>query len=112
MISGKTIAALAALAAAAALAGCGKQSLLERPAPLFGKTPPQEGRWATAREASAARARTDGAVAAGPQAPQSVDEVRNAGPNTAALSAAPNRPPNPDDSAANPPPASSAPAPQ
>ena len=111
MIS-RTMTLVLAAAAAAALTGCGKQSLLERPAPLFGKTAPQEGRWASERDASAARARTDGKVAAGPQAPQSVDEVRDAGPNTAALSQAPNRPPNPDAPSGNPTPPDPAPAPQ
>ena len=72
-----TLLALAALTAAA-LAGCGKQGELERPAPLFGhvKTPSAQ---VLARDQAAARARADGLAAAGPQvlAPLSVDEVRN-----------------------------------
>ena len=71
-----TLLALAGLAVA--LAGCGKQGDLERPAPLFGhvKTPSAQ---VLARDQAAARARADGLDAAGPQvlAPQSVDEVRN-----------------------------------
>ena len=75
-----TILVLAALAAASALGGCGKQGLLERPAPMFGRSPTEPGAFATARGDAAARAKADGALTAGPVAPQSVDEVRNAGP--------------------------------
>ena len=75
-----TLAALAALAAAlsTAMSGCGKQAELARPAPLFGHAFAPSGQ-AMARRDAAARARADGAAAAGPQAlaPQSVDEVRD-----------------------------------
>ncbi len=103
----RTALALAALAAAASLCACGRQGQLERPAPLFGgpASPPRA--WATDRDADAARARADGARTDGPRAPQSVGEVRDAGLSTAAISAAPHAPPNPDTPAAG-----AAPAPQ
>ena len=89
---------LAALAGAS-LAGCGKQGDLERPAPLFGhvKAPSAE---TLARDEAAARARTDGLAAAGPQAlaPQSVDEVRDQG-----LSAHKTKPSDPGPSSTVPP---------
>ena len=79
MIQRLAMTGLAALAAAA-LAGCGKQADLDRPAPLFGhvRAPSAE---ALGRDQAAARARADGAASAGPQAkaPQSIDEVRNRG---------------------------------
>ncbi len=72
---GWTALTLTALAAAA-LAGCGKQGDLERPAPLFHHTLTPSAQTLT-REQAADRARADGADSADPQAPQSVDEVRN-----------------------------------
>ncbi len=69
---------LIALAAAAVLAGCGRQGELERPRPLFGKpsTPAAD---AKSRDQAMARARADGAKHADPRAPQSIDEVREQG---------------------------------
>jgi len=68
--------ALVALGALA-LAGCGKQGELERPAPLIGHgvQPNAETR---DRQEAAARAREDAGPTGGKQAPQSADEVRNA----------------------------------
>jgi hypothetical protein len=57
------------LAAAAMIAGCGRRAQLDRPAPLTGA--------AAAREQAANRAHDAGALVGDPQAPQSVDEVRN-----------------------------------
>lgn len=68
-------AALAALTALA-LAGCGKQGELESPRAVAGQPAPPPTGWIAAREAAAARARADAAPTAGPQAPQSVEEVR------------------------------------
>lgn len=77
MISSK--AALALLAAAGMLVGCGKQGELDRPAPLIGKAQAGPGQAKLTRDAAAARARGDGAANSDPPAPQSVDEVRNQG---------------------------------
>ena len=70
-VSALTLAALGALA----LAGCGKQGELERPAPLIGHgvQPNAETR---DRQEAAARAREDAGPTSGKQAPQSEDEVR------------------------------------
>ncbi|HEX4098145.1 MAG TPA: hypothetical protein VHX64_15580 [Caulobacteraceae bacterium] len=70
-VSAFTLAALAALA----LAGCGKQGELERPAPLFGHQV-QPDRETHDRQAAAARAKEDAGPTAGKQAPESEDEVR------------------------------------
>ena len=70
--------ALAGLAAAALLAGCGRQGELERPAPLFGKAS-QPSPDALRRQQAAQRAYAEGQARADPQAPQSVDEVRSLG---------------------------------
>ena len=96
------LAVLAALAAAAT-AGCGKQAELARPAPLFGHAFEPSGQ-AMARRDAAARARADGAAAAGPQAlaPQSVDEVRDQRV-TASRSAADQAPPASSTAAPGPP---------
>jgi len=72
--SALTLAALAALA----LAGCGKQGELARPAPLIGHG--TEANASTrARLAAEADARQNAGKIADPQAPQSADEVRNDG---------------------------------
>ena len=68
--------ALALLLLGGTLAGCGRQAEFERPRPLIGK-PRQPSAAQLNRDAAAARARADGAVKADPQAPQSVDEVRD-----------------------------------
>ena len=68
---------LAALAAALALTGCGKEGELARPAPLIGHGV-KANEATTTRQAAAARARRDSASAAH-QPPQSADEVRNDG---------------------------------
>ena len=72
--SALTLAALAALA----LAGCGKQGELARPAPLIGHGTKPNAQTQT-RQTAAERARADAARAAVGQAPQSADEVRNQG---------------------------------
>jgi predicted small lipoprotein YifL len=73
-------AALAALASLA-LAGCGKQGELESPRAIAGRPAPAPTGWVADRQTAAARARADAdAVAtAGPEAPQSVQEVRAVG---------------------------------
>jgi hypothetical protein len=75
-------AVLALFIAAGALGACGKQGELERPAPLVGKAQTGPSAAKLKRDQAAARARNDGAVNADPQAPQSVDEVRNLGVQT------------------------------
>ena len=70
--------ALAALGAAFALAGCGKQGELERPRPLVGHQV-QPNAITRSRQAAEARARGDARAVADPQAPQSVDEAREEG---------------------------------
>ena len=69
-----TLAALAALA----LAGCGKEGELDRPAPLFGHGTRPNAETQT-RQSAATRARADSARSTNAQAPQSADEVRNQG---------------------------------
>lgn len=71
--------AAALLAAAAALAGCGKSSELARPAPMFGHPQPPAAEVATRQQAQA-RARTDAAASADSEAgsaPQSIEELRS-----------------------------------
>lgn len=71
--------AAALLAAAAALAGCGKSSELERPSPMFGHPQPPSAE-TTGRQQAQARARTDAAASADAEAgsaPQSIEELRN-----------------------------------
>ena len=84
MISNKAVVGRLILAGVlgCGLAACGKQGELERPAPLVGR--PQGGPTSAqlTRDQAAARARQEGAANSDPQAPQSVDEVRNQGVQT------------------------------
>jgi hypothetical protein len=71
--------AAALLAGAAVLAGCGKSSELERPAPMFGHPQPASADMTTRQQAQA-RARADAAASADAQAgaaPQSIEELRS-----------------------------------
>ena len=69
-----TLAALAALT----LAGCGKEGELDRPAPLVGHGTEANAQ-TRARQAAEADARQNAGKISDPQAPESADEVRNAG---------------------------------
>jgi len=71
--------AMAGMIAAVALAGCGKQGELESPRAIAGRPAPAPTGWAADRDADAARARADAAATSGPEAPQSVEEVRAVG---------------------------------
>jgi hypothetical protein len=69
----------AVLAGSAALAGCGKSSELERPAPMFGNPQPPSAQTLSRQDAQA-RARSDAARSAeagAGDAPQSIEELRN-----------------------------------
>lgn len=70
--------ALVLAAGAATLAGCGKTSELDRPAPMFGHPQPPSAE-TTGRQQSQARARADAAASADAEAgsaPQSIEELR------------------------------------
>ena len=81
-MTAKRSASLATLALAAltvlALAGCGKEGELDRPAPLIGHGTRPNAQTQT-RQTAASRARADSARSGDAQAPQSADEVRNQG---------------------------------
>lgn len=70
--------AAALVAGSAALAGCGKSSELERPAPMFGN-PERPSVQTISRRDAEARARSDAARSneADAGAPQSIEELRN-----------------------------------
>ena len=74
MTSNRVALLATALAAAACLAGCGKQADLARPKPLFGAAPPSAA--PLARDEAARRALADAAVRGDPRAPQSYEELR------------------------------------
>lgn len=71
--------AAALLVSAAALAGCGKSSDLERPRPMFGNPQPPSAETLSRQDAQA-RARADAARSADADAgdaPQSIEELRS-----------------------------------